>query len=76
FTPNGDASNQTFFIKGLDQYPNTQVIIFNRWGRKVYESSNYQNDWNGEDCADGVYYYIINFVDYLAPAHGTVTIMR
>jgi hypothetical protein len=33
------------------------VNISNRWGAEVYSSSNYQNDWNGSNNADGVYFY-------------------
>lgn len=60
FTPgNGDGKNDTFFIKHLDTNPNTIVKILNRWGREVYSSSNYQNDWNGGDLPDGTYYYVV-----------------
>ena len=24
-----------------------ELQIFNRWGAKIYENSNYKNDWNG-----------------------------
>lgn len=34
----------------------SEVKIFNRWGNLVYESTNYQNDWSGEDVAAGVYF--------------------
>ena len=37
FTPNGDQSNQYFYIKGIEMVPDCQLIIFNRWGKKVYE---------------------------------------
>jgi len=34
-------------------------VIFNRWGRIVYKSSDYQNDWDGGDLPDGVYFYVL-----------------
>lgn len=34
----------------------THLIVFNRWGKKLYESTDYQNDWNGKDQMPGVYY--------------------
>ncbi|MBA2412404.1 MAG: gliding motility-associated C-terminal domain-containing protein [Burkholderiaceae bacterium] len=56
---NGDGLNDVFFIKNLDTNPNSQVMIFNRWGNVVYESSNYQNNWGGDDLPDGTYFYTI-----------------
>jgi gliding motility-associated-like protein/uncharacterized repeat protein (TIGR01451 family) len=58
-TPNGDGSNDTFKIKGLENYPGTQVTIFNRWGNEVYRSGNYTNDWDGSQLNEGTYYYLI-----------------
>ncbi len=59
-TPNGDGINDKLVIKGLDggAYPNSKMVIFNRWGKIVYESNNYQNDFDGNGLAAGVYYYI------------------
>jgi hypothetical protein len=34
-----------------------QVKVFNRWGKKVYESSDYMNDWAAKDVEAGIYYY-------------------
>lgn len=59
FSPNGDGLNETFFIYGLDKHPNSYVAVFNRWGKMVYESDNYLNDWDGENYSDGVYFYIV-----------------
>ncbi len=77
FTPNGDTFNETFFVENLDQYPGSGVKIYNRWGRKVFEDDDYQNDWDGEKLADGIYFYIVTVSD---PGQGTktghVTIMR
>lgn len=54
-TPNSDGLNDYFIIKGMK----IDVIqIFNRWGRMVYETENYQNNWNGENVPDGMYYYL------------------
>lgn len=63
FTPNGKDGNETFFIKGIDAFPGSELIIFSRWGAVVYESSNYDNSWNGRDQPDGVYYYIFKRSD-------------
>ena len=77
FTPNGDGVNDNFVIINLEYFQNTKCLIYNRWGKKVYESDNYQNDWNGDDASDGVYYYILEFAnDRLKTMTGSVTIIR
>ncbi|MGB4971360.1 MAG: gliding motility-associated C-terminal domain-containing protein, partial [Cyclobacteriaceae bacterium] len=58
FTPNGDGVNEVFFIRNMPDA--TEVMITNRWGKQVFSSKNYQNDWDGGDVSDGVYYYRIN----------------
>lgn len=64
FSPNGDAMNEYFEIKGLEEYSNVKLNIFNRWGNEVYESADYKNDWNGknmsgENLSDDTYFYTI-----------------
>lgn len=46
-TPNYDGSNDYWVIPGIVQFPGTQVFIFNRHGVKVFESDDYQNDFDG-----------------------------
>jgi hypothetical protein len=33
------------------------VVIYNRWGNKVYENSDYKDNWGAEGVGPGVYYY-------------------
>jgi len=68
FSPNGDGYNDYWEIIDIDKYPNVEVLIFNRWGNKIYEARPYQNDWDGtnennEGLPDGTYYYIIKVND-------------
>lgn len=53
---NVDDLNDFFVIQGMRT---PHVIIYNRWGNKVYENETYQNDWNGEKHKEGVYFYVI-----------------
>jgi len=77
FTPNADGINDCFVIHGIENVPDCQLIIFNRWGNKVYESTSYKNDWDGGKHADGTYYYIFTLPQGIAkPYNGTVTILR
>jgi gliding motility-associated-like protein len=68
FSPDGDAYNQYWEIIDITQYPKNEIIIFNRWGNKVYETAPYQNEWQGtnvkgEDLPDGTYYYVLKLND-------------
>ena len=45
-----------------DYYLRTELTIFNRWGRIVYESSDYRNDWDGGNLPDGTYFYVLECV--------------
>jgi len=70
FTPNGDTINDTWVIENIDQYPNAEILIYNRWGAKVFEVKNYKNDWGGESqsfgkkkLAIGSYLYILKLND-------------
>ncbi len=65
FTPNNDNENDIFKIQNLEDYEQSHIVIYNRWGKIVYENDNYQNDWNGthyksgNDIAPGVYFFIV-----------------
>lgn len=56
FTPNGDSVNDLFYIRNGE---GANVTITNRWGKEVFKSGNYKNDWGGGGIDDGVYYYHI-----------------
>jgi gliding motility-associated-like protein len=59
FTPNGGQGNDNFEIEGLEKYTGAELQIFNRWGRLVYESDNYRNDWRATDLSEGTYWYVL-----------------
>ena len=59
FTPNGDGINDTFEIRGLDQYQANELTIVNRYGNEVYRAKNYQNTWTGEGLNEGTYFYLL-----------------
>ncbi len=60
FSPNADNINDKFSIKGIEKHPNSSLTIYNRWGNKIYESANYNNEWAGTKQSDGIYYYVLN----------------
>jgi gliding motility-associated-like protein len=49
FTPNGDGKNDYLVVKGIDDFPDNTLLVYNRWGSKVFEKNNYRNDWSGEN---------------------------
>ncbi|TDX01798.1 PKD domain-containing protein [Dinghuibacter silviterrae] len=59
FTPNGDGRNDLFVIAGLNNYPGSSLAVFDRWGKKVYYSSDYQNNWDGGGVMAGTYVYVL-----------------
>ncbi len=72
-----EYDNESFIIKGLESFPNSQLRIYNRWGGLMYESLNYSNDnpWNGTDVQDGVYFWIFNRSDGIS-REGYVHVMH
>lgn len=75
FNPNSDfegtqdfcgntPQNNAFELPCLELYPGNRVRIFDRWGRKHYDQTNYHlKPWDGGKQSEGVYYYIIELVD-------------
>ncbi|MDJ1498593.1 gliding motility-associated C-terminal domain-containing protein [Cytophagaceae bacterium DM2B3-1] len=55
-TPNGDKDNEVFRFEGIGK-ENWQLQVYNRWGKLVYQSRNYQQDWSAEGLPAGIYYY-------------------
>lgn len=58
-TPNGDHQNESFTLKGLVP-AEWRLVIFDRWGRQVYEKARYDNGWDATGQASGVYYYMLS----------------
>ena len=59
-TPNRDGKNDVLVIDNIELYPGNTFTIFNRWGREVYRTTNYQNNWgSGDNVAAGTYYYLL-----------------
>jgi gliding motility-associated-like protein len=74
-TPNGDGINDVFYIRNLPEAGYNKLVITNRWGKEVYSTDNYKNNWEGKDAADGVYYYRLD-VNGNSNLTGWIEIMR
>ena len=59
----GDGSGTGAEYEGYEPlssyYESSELTVFNRWGRVVYHSTDYQNDWNGGDLPDATYFYVL-----------------
>jgi gliding motility-associated-like protein len=80
FTPDGDGLNDNWVIENIENFPNNSVSIFNRWGNKIWSTSNYDNVsnvWNGKTqggatLTSGTYFYIIEIDNGSAVKKGWV----
>lgn len=65
FTPNGDGYNDEWHIGNAQLFPDALILVYNRWGQKVYEYNGlYDTPWDGKDrfgvpVPDASYYYIV-----------------
>lgn len=76
-TPNNDGLNEIFEVRNIESWPDNTVSIFNRWGKKVYETSGYKNDWKGGGLEDGTYYYVVQVNGRKSfDFHGTINIFN
>jgi gliding motility-associated-like protein len=65
FTPNGDGYNDVFEILNIEDYPNNELVIFNRWENAIHQARGYSNQWDGradvsgQPAPDGTYFYLL-----------------
>jgi gliding motility-associated-like protein len=81
FTPNGDSKNDTWNVPALAAFPKAQLIVFNRYGEKVFEGTGAQNTgWDGrfknKNLPAGNYVYVINLNDGSPVIRGSVLLLR
>ena len=86
FSPNGDGINDDFVIIGIENFPNNNILIFNRWGDKVFEASPYLNTWDGtstlgfsvsgDQLPVGTYFYLRDLGNGSDIIKGTIYLNR
>jgi gliding motility-associated-like protein len=86
FSPNNDGINDLFVIRGIENYPNNSIQIFNRWGNLVYETNGYKNKWDGKSTmgitygSEGLpvstYFYLFDFGNGSKIRKGTIYLDR
>lgn len=70
-SPNGDGLNDSLIIEGTELLANNRIIIFDRYGLKVFEHTNYHDEFEGvcnvskivpnrgRGLPSGVYFYLL-----------------
>lgn len=86
FTPDGSGNNDVFMPVGLELYE-FNMMIFNRWGEKIFESPTLNQGWDGKYkgvlCEPGVYIYKVVYKEAKGPTklqektrYGHVTLIK
>lgn len=67
-SPNGDNSNEFWFLGNLAGYPGNELTILNRWGDPLFHAKPYNNEWYGQcnmgiptmttGVTDGTYFFV------------------
>ena len=85
FNPN----KERWIIPGIENYPDNKVVIFNRFGTKLWEIKGYDNgdkSWDGNanvsgvvgsgGAPDGTYFYVLEFSDGALPSKSGFVIIK
>jgi gliding motility-associated-like protein len=82
FTPNGDGLNDYFGVRFLGQLSNLKFSVFDRWGNRVFYTTNPNQCWDGRNkdkqLASGVFIYNVSATTLCGEVtkKGTVTLIR
>ncbi|MCX7743584.1 MAG: choice-of-anchor L domain-containing protein [Flavobacteriales bacterium] len=66
FSPNGDGMNDEYYIADLQFAEEFTILIYNRWGRLLFETSDASIVWKGEgdgnsEATLGVYFAVLKY---------------
>ncbi len=82
---NGDLLNPILKLENIEFLaPANKVTLFNRWGDKVFEMENYDNNQrvftglsdDGDNLPSGIYFYRVEFPDGRSQLEGYLTLKR
>jgi gliding motility-associated-like protein len=78
-TMNEDGYNDAWNISGVEFFPGTSAKIFNQYGKLIYETDDYHNEWkgtfDGKELPDGTYYYVVVKGGTTEEFKGTITLL-
>ncbi len=79
-TPDGNGSNDTWYVENIETFPHSTVYVYDRQGTEIFKKTGYQNDWEGTSgydiLPDGTYYYFISIDSTTQIYKGAITILR
>ncbi len=82
FSPNGDGNNDFECVHG-DCFKYLVFVIYNRWGEKVFETTDSHLCWDGkykgDICNEGIYTYYLNATTIKGESHhkkGNITLIK
>jgi gliding motility-associated-like protein len=80
FSPNNDGLNDTWRIEALVAVPLAKLMVYNRFGKVIFESTGNSRVWDGtykgEALPNGAYVYMIDLKNGRPIKKGTVMILR
>lgn len=88
FTPNNDGKNDCFKVLGLSpDCDEAELLIFNRWGERIFQTKDFNNCWNGKvnndgpELPEGTYFYQLEIIksEAIHPKkliEGTINLLR
>lgn len=83
FSPNADGINEYFGPSWQEGITGYDLKIFNRWGQKVFDSTDpfpgWDGNYRGQSCPEGVYIYALSYftaIQTVSHKQGTVTLIR
>ena len=67
-------------MKNIEAYDESEVTVFDAYGKLIYKNAPYFNDWdarntNGDIIPDGTYFYVVILGEDFEPLKGTLTIV-
>lgn len=78
FSPNGDGINDMFGVKG-EGIRDFQILIYNRWGEVIFESTDARKQWDGmfkgNPVEQGTYVYKLYASGIMKAKTGAVTVI-
>jgi gliding motility-associated-like protein len=84
-TPNGDGQNEVFVVPGINAFEDASVLIYDRWGKLIYENSSYDagtgeatvsQGFSADGFSDGTYLYIVNIDGGECVTQGNLQVVR